>query len=235
MLLCVSLVWPIKFANTLSFVQNWFNAWKFMENVRNFNFGKIGLNSLFLKIISSYTNAFCSSISMLWDVSKFFFQKLCFSFKFVWASVCFDWSNLFFDQSKLFWNCFKIFNESLSVSINRNSWIRFLKNQIWLIQKNFFKTFQNFFLSLRLDKAPQRFFVVFLQISCKVFLSLSRYVYITLPFALIFTFSCIISWFLGNFQTMHNLGFLINQALFYEFDQWVLLLQCCIHDLYWLI
>ena len=145
----------------------------------------------------------------------------------------------------IFWSieiAFKIFCEPLSVSINQNcfsinlnSWIRFLKNQIWLVQTNFFKTFQNFFLSLRLDKAPQRFFVVFLQISCKVFLSLSRYVYITLPFALIFTFSCIISWFLGNFRTMHNLGFLINQALFYEFDQWVLLLQCCIHDLYWLI
>ena len=96
------------------------------------------------------------------------------------------------------------------------------------------KLFQNFFLSLWLDKAPQRFFIIFLQISCKVSLSLSRYIY-TLPFALIFTFSCIISWFLGNFWTMHNLGFLINQALFYEFDQWILLLQCCIHDLCWLI
>ena len=32
-------------------------------------------------------------------------------------------------------------------------------------------------------------------------------------------------------QTMLKLGFLINQVLFYEFDQWVLLLQC-IRDLY---
>ena len=123
---------------------------------------------------------------------------------------------------------FKILCELLSVSINWNSWIRFLKTQIWLVQTNFS-------LSLQLGKALQRFFVIFLQISCKVSLSLSQYVYITLPFALIFTFSCIISWFLGIFQTIHNLGFLINQPLFYEVDQWVLLLQCCIHDLYWLI
>ena len=156
---------------------------------------------------------------MLWEV---FAQNLLWFFK-----------NLFFPE---FWliepifrsieTAFKIFCEPLSVSINRNwflinqnSWIRFLKNQIWLVQTNFFKTFQNFFLSLRLGKAPHRFFVVFLQISCKVFLSLNRSVHITLPFALIFTFSCIISWFLGNFRTMHNLGFFINQALFYEFDQ----------------
>ena len=161
-----------------------------------------------------------------------FFQKLGYFFY-----------NAIFPEFRLiqsnFWSikiAFKFFFcESLSVLINRNSWIRSLKNQIWLVQTNFFKTFQNFFLSLRLGKAPQRFFFIFLQISCKVSLSLSHYVYITLPFALIFTFSCIISWFLGNFRTMHNLGFFINQALFYEFDQWVLLLQCCIHDLYWLI
>ena len=134
----------------------------------------------------------------------------------MWASVCFDQSKLIFDQSKLVNQVFK-------------------KNQIWLVQTNFFKSLLNFSLSLWLDKASKRFFVIFLQISCMVSLSLSRYVYITLPFALFFTFSCIISWFLDNFWTIHNLGFLINQAMFYEFDQWVLLLQCCIHDLYWLI
>ena len=123
----------------------------------------------------------------------------------MWASVCFD-------QSKLVNQAFK--KSDLTCSN---------------------KLFQNFSLSLRLSKAPQRFFVVFLQISCKVSLSLSWYVYIALPFALFFTFSCIILWFLGNFRTIHNLGFLFNQALFYEFDQWVLLLQWCIHDLYWLI
>ena len=131
------------------------------------------------------------------------------------ASVCFDQLKLIFDQSNI---------------VNK-----LFKNQILTYSTHLFQKFSNFplslsSLSLSLSLSPTRqgstanFFVVFLQISCKVSLSLSRYVYITLPFALIFTFSCIISWFFSNFQKMHNLGFLINQALFYKFDQWVLLL-----------
>ena len=104
-----------------------------------------------------------------------------------------------------------------------------------LVQNTFSRTFQTFFSLSNLARLHRDFFVVFLQIFCKVSLSLSRYVYITLPFALFFSFACTLSWFLDNFWTMLNLGFLINQALFYEFDQWVLLLQWCIHDLYWLI
>ena len=112
----------------------------------------------------------------------------------------------------------------------------FLKKlQIWLVQTTFSKTFQNSFSLSDSTRLHKDFFVVFLQISCKVSLSLSRHVYITLLSALFFSFSCIISWFLGNFWTMLNLGFLINQALVYEFDQWVLLLQWCIHDLCWKI
>ena len=52
------------FANTLNFVQNQFDARKFMENARNFDFGNFGLKFLFLKITSSHTHAFGSSISM---------------------------------------------------------------------------------------------------------------------------------------------------------------------------
>ena len=133
--------------------------------------GKLGLTPCFWK---SYHHILMHSVHQFQCFEMFqkkFFQKLCFSLKFVWASVCFDWSTLFFDQSKLFWNCFKIFNESLSVSINRNSWIRFLKNQIWLVQTNFFKTFINFFLSLRLGKAPQRSFLSFSSKSLARFLS----------------------------------------------------------------
>ena len=242
MLLCVSLVWPTKFANTLSFMQNWFDDWKFMENARNFNFGKIGLNSgkiglnsLFFKIISSHTHAFCSSISMLWVVPKFFFKKLCFFLKILWASTSFDWSNLFFDQSKLFWNFLK---KPLSVSINRscfsinrNSWIKFLKNDIWLVQT----TFSKLFLSPTWQGSTTIFFVIFFQISCKVSLSISWYVHITLSFALFSCFHALFHGFWVNFWTMHKLGFLINQALFCEFDQWVLLLQWYIHNLYWLL
>ena len=47
--------------------------------------GKLGLKLLFLKNISSHTHAFCSSISLLWGVSKmcfvFFLKKTVFSQK----------------------------------------------------------------------------------------------------------------------------------------------------------
>ena len=56
---------------------------------------------------------------------------------------------------------FKISCEPLSVSINRNSWIRFLKNQFLTCSKHFFKKFSNFPLSLRLGKAPQHIFCRF--------------------------------------------------------------------------
>ena len=78
------------------------NLWRMFDNLI---FGKTGFKTLFLKYISSHTHAFCSSISMLWGVSKMclcYFQKLCFFSKILWASVCFDWSNLFFDQLKVF-------------------------------------------------------------------------------------------------------------------------------------
>ena len=103
------------------------NLWRMFDNL---NFGKTRFKTLFLKYISSHTHAFCSSISMLWGISKMclcyfqncvFSQKICeplsisidpicFSinrkcFKmFKEASVYIDWSKLFLDQSKLFEN-----------------------------------------------------------------------------------------------------------------------------------
>ena len=188
----------------------------------------------FEKHFISYSCIFISYIQALRYVFKnsgYFSKKEFFQI--------FDWSIVFFNQSKfllkilvslyLVWLIEPVFR-----SIKHRELSFFIKLSFDLF-KHLFKTFQNFFLSLRLSKAPQKFFVIFHQNSCKVSLSLRWYVYFTLPFALFFSFSCIISWFLGNFQTMLNLGFLINQALFCEFDQWVLFLQWCIHDLYWLI
>ena len=74
------------FAITLNFVQNKFDAWKFMENAINFDFGNFGLKFLFLKITSSHTHAFGSSISMLWVASEFFFKNCVFSLNLV--SLC---------------------------------------------------------------------------------------------------------------------------------------------------
>ena len=66
------------------------NLWRTFDDV---NFGKTGFKTGVLKYISSHTHAFCSSISMPWDVSKMclcYFQKLHFFSKILWASVCFD-------------------------------------------------------------------------------------------------------------------------------------------------
>ena len=60
------------------------NLWKMFDYL---NFGKTGFKTLFLKYISSHTHAFCSSISMLWDVSKFFFSKPVFFLK-ICVSFC---------------------------------------------------------------------------------------------------------------------------------------------------
>ena len=142
---------------------------------------------------------------------NFFFKKLCFSSKFC--------------------EPLPISIDLICFSINRNSWIRFLKNQIWLVQT----TFSKLFLSPTWQGSTTIFFVVIFQISCKVSLSISWFVHITLSFALFSCFNALFHGFWVNFWTMHKLGFLINQALFCEFDQWVLLLYWYIHDLWWLI
>ena len=51
-------------------------------------------------------------------------------------------------------------------SINWNSWIRFLKNQIWLVQTTFSKPFQNFISLSDSARLHRELFVVFLQIFC---------------------------------------------------------------------
>ena len=128
MLLCVILVWPTKFENSLYFMQNVLEAWEFKENWLNILIlGKLGSKQVFLKSNSSYTHAFCSQNSMLWGVSTIFcsvFQKKNFRKILAWlcvfrsiesifqsienaikisrlGSVCFDWSKLIFDQSKI--------------------------------------------------------------------------------------------------------------------------------------
>ena len=76
------------------------NLWRMYEIL---SLGKLGLKLLFLKNITSHTHAFCSSISMLWGVSKmclWFFQNCVFPKK-IFVPLCFDWSNLFFWSIKI--------------------------------------------------------------------------------------------------------------------------------------
>ena len=144
------------------------NLWRMQEILI---LGNLGLNSCFWKSYHHILIHFvpqCQCFELFLNV----FSKTVFFFpQTLWASVHFDWSNLIFDQSKLFWNCFKFFKEPLSVSIdrnwfsiNRNSWIRFKKKKKirFNLFKPFFQNFSKLFLSLRLGKAPQRFFCRFL-------------------------------------------------------------------------
>ena len=176
------------------FVQNWFDAWKFMENVRNFKFGKIGFQSLFLKsyhhILMHFVHQFqCFEVFL--KCVLFFFSKLCFSQNFV--SLCLFW--LIKSVFRSIEIVFKNLREPLSILINRNwfsinrkSWIRFFKNWVWLVQTHFSKVFQTFLSLSKSDKASYQFFVVFLRSFCKVFLSQGWYVLFILPFAFYFMF-----------------------------------------------
>ena len=155
---------------------------------------------MFWKSISSYTHVFYFLYSVLWGVSSksgYFFLKCCFpDFRLIQT----DFRSIEIS--------FKILCDLLTVSINRNwfsinqnSWIKFFFFKSNLTCSNTFsKTFQTFFSLSDSTRLHRDFFIVFLQISCKVSLSLSHYVYFTLPFALFFSFSCIISWFLGKFS-----------------------------------
>ena len=86
----------------------------------------------------------------------------------------------------------------------------FFKSQILTSLKHLFQKFFKLSFLSPTRHGSTAIFVVFLPIFCKVFLSLSRYVHITLSFALFFMFSCIISCFFWvNFRTMHKLSFFL--------------------------
>ena len=77
-----------------------------------------------------------------------------------------------------------------------------------LFNSPFFKSFQTFFSLSNSARLHNKFFVVFLLISCKVFLFISRYVHYTLSFSFIFSFTCIFSCIGGLFFGLCiNLGF----------------------------
>ena len=85
MLLRVSLVWPTKFENSLSFIQNIFDAWEFKENgLKILILGKLGSKlAFFEKYFISYSwilfikfnalRSFCTNL--LWFFKNQFFPK----------------------------------------------------------------------------------------------------------------------------------------------------------------
>ena len=106
---------------------------------------KLSLKLVFWKSISSHTHAFYSLHSMLWGVfvkNQVIFSKMLFFLDFRLIQSVFRSIEI----------VFKIFCEPLSVSINRNwfsinrnSWIRFLKKSYLNCSNTFSKTFQTFF------------------------------------------------------------------------------------------
>ena len=166
-------------------MQNIFGAWEIKGRMfENLNFGKTRFKSCVLE--KHFISESCILFLIFNALRNFFKNRFIFFKNFVFPK--------FWLIQSVFWSIeivFKIFMASLSVSINRMSRIRFLKIQIWLIQITFSKAFQNFFSLSNSTRLHNNFFVVFLLISCKVSLSISRYVHITLSFSFIFSFSCI--------------------------------------------
>ena len=205
MLLCVSFdltnqVW--NYFEFFFFVQNILCVWDFKGRMfENLNFGKIEFKTCVLE--KHFISFLCILLIIFNALMSFFKNQVIFSKKLFFQN--FNWSNLFFDQSKLHLKFFVSLCLFRSIKIDFRSIetreSSFSKKLIFDLFKHLFQNFSKLFsLSPTRQGSTDIFFVIFLQISCKVSFSLSRYVYITLPFALFFFFSCIISWFLGNFS-----------------------------------
>ena len=158
------LVWPTKFAITLSFfVQNIFCVWELKGRLfENLNFGKTGFKTCVLeKHFISYS---CILFIIFNALRSFFKNQVIFSKMLFFQN--FNWFNLFFDQLKLHLKFFV--SLCLFRSIETDFWsiktreLGFKKKKSDLTRSNhFFKKFSNLFLSLRLGKSPQRIFCHF--------------------------------------------------------------------------
>ena len=78
MLLCVFLVWPTKFENSLNLMQNMFNVWEFKENwLKILILGKLGfIHVFFEKHFISYS---CILFLKFNALRSFYIKLLCFS------------------------------------------------------------------------------------------------------------------------------------------------------------
>ena len=171
--------------------------------------GKLGLKLVFLKNFASHTHAFYSYFSMLggfYAKIRLFFSKLwVFVFSFLWE---FQSIEAVFRSIEIDSN---FFGEPLSILINRKSWIRFFKNWVWLVQTHFSKVFQTF---LSLSSNQTWLIINFLSFSSVLFARFSspKAGKTFIPF-LLNLFSCFlhkIMHYLGNFEPMKFLGFLMN-------------------------
>ena len=167
--------------------------------VENLKYGKTGFKTY---VLEKHFISYSCILFLIFNALRSVFKNQDIFYKILFFKI-FDWSNLFFDQSKFLLKFFVSFYLFRSIETDfrsiENHKRAFLKVRSWPVQNIFFKKFSNFSLSLRLGKAPQQFFVVFLLNFCKIFLSISRYVHYTLSFSFIFYFTCIFSCIGGLF------------------------------------
>ena len=148
---------------------------------------------MFWKSISSHTHAF---LFLIFNALRYVFKN-----QVIFLKSC------FFSDFRLIQSDFqsieillKNFSEPLSglinrtcFLINRTSWIKFFKNSVLTCSNIFSKLFKTFFLSLWLNKTPQRFF-------CRFPPKFLQSFYLPKPVCLFYPSFCIVSLIF-----MHNL------------------------------
>ena len=184
MLLCVILVWPTKFENSLSFCKTCLMLENMRVLIENLNFGKIGFKiSVFEKTFHLILMHFIHKIQCFEEFlckNAVFFKKLIFP-EFRPIEPIFQSIEI----------AIKICYESLSVSINaqlvldqskhfrpiesnfqsvENRIKSFLKTKFLMCSYTFSKFFKLFLSLFHWSKAPSKIFVIFLQTYCKVLL-----------------------------------------------------------------
>ena len=166
----------------------------------NLKFGKIGFKTC---VLERHLISYSCILFLIFDALRSVFKNQVVFSKILVFQI-FDWSNLFFDQSKILLKFFMNFCLFQSIetdfrSIENHKWA-FFKSQILTSSKHLFQKFFKLSSLSLTQQGSTTIFVIFLPNFCKVSLSLSQYVYFTLPSALFFSFSCIISWFLSKFS-----------------------------------
>ena len=165
MLLCVSFSLTNQVWNYFEFcLCKTYSMFEFLKGewLKILILGKLGFKTCVLKNISSHTNTF---LFLIFNALGYVFQKFSLKKKKKGAFLDFWLIHCVFQSIEIL---VKNFSEPLSgsidrtcFSINRTSWIRFLKNSDLTCLNHFFKNFSNLFLSLRQGKAPQRIFCRF--------------------------------------------------------------------------
>ena len=123
MLLCVILVWPTKFENFLSFMQNMFVVWEFKDNwLKTLFLGHLGsIQVFFLRALHLILMHFIHKIQYFEE----FLQKIALFFKKNCVFQIFDWSKMrlkfWFELDRF--DCYSIGSRSIEGIFDRSNLI----------------------------------------------------------------------------------------------------------------